>query len=98
LVIVPILDTTITKRLQNSRDEELYIGTAEAEHIEMYLKAIWAISERKQEVKISSIAKLLNVTQPSVVQMLHKLNNDNLVEYKKGNIVELTSEGNRIGK
>jgi DtxR family Mn-dependent transcriptional regulator len=99
LVIVLILDTTITKRLQNSRgDEELYIGTAEAEHIEMYLKAIWAISERKQEVKISSIAKLLNVTQPSVVQMLHKLNNDNLVEYKKGNIVELTSKGNRIGK
>jgi DtxR family Mn-dependent transcriptional regulator len=98
LVIVLVLDTTITKRLQNSRDEELYIGTAEAEHIEMYLKAIWAISERKQEVKISSIAKLLNVTQPSVVQMLHKLNDANLVEYKKGNIVELTSKGNRIGK
>ena len=98
MALVPILETTITKRLQNSRDEELYIGTAEAEHIEMYLKAIWAISERKQEVKISSIAKLLNVTQPSVVQMLHKLNKDNLVEYKKGNIVELTSKGNRIGK
>ena len=58
----------------------------------------WSISERKQEVKISSIAKLLNVTQPSVVQMLHKLNNDNLVEYKKGNIVQLTTEGDRIGK
>ena len=98
MAIVAILETTITKRLQNSRDEELYIGTAEAEHIEMYLKAIWAISERRQEVKISSIAKLLNVTQPSVVQMLHKLNDDNLVEYKKGNIVELTTEGNRIGK
>jgi DtxR family transcriptional regulator, Mn-dependent transcriptional regulator len=63
------LETTITKRLQNSRDEELYIGTAGAEHIEMYLKAIWSISESKQEVKI-----------------------------KKGNIVELTSKGNRIGK
>jgi DtxR family Mn-dependent transcriptional regulator len=98
LVIVQILETTIRKRLQSSREEELYIGTAEAEHIEMYLKAIWTISERKQEVKISSIAKLLNITQPSVVQMLHKLNNDNLVEYKKGNIVELTSKGNRIGK
>ena len=97
-MVIVLINTTITKRLQNSRDEELYIGTAEAEHIEMYLKAIWAISERKQEVKVSSIAKLLNVTQPSVVQMLHKLNNDNLVEYKKGNIVELTSKGNRIGK
>jgi DtxR family Mn-dependent transcriptional regulator len=47
---------------------------------------------------VSSIAKLLNVKQPSVVQMLHKLNDANLVEYKKGNIVELTTEGDRIGK
>jgi DtxR family transcriptional regulator, Mn-dependent transcriptional regulator len=96
--------TTINNRRKSStrkeeeEQEELYIDTAEAEHIEMYLKAIWSISERKQEVKISSIAKLLNVTQPSVVQMLHKLNNDNLVEYKKGNIVQLTTEGDRIGK
>jgi DtxR family transcriptional regulator, Mn-dependent transcriptional regulator len=92
---------TINNRRKSSNrkeEEELYIDTAEAEHIEMYLKAIWSISERKQEVKVSSIAKLLNVTQPSVVQMLHKLNNDNLVEYKKGNIVELTSKGDRIGK
>ena len=29
--------------------EELYIDTAEAEHVEMYLKAIWAISERKED-------------------------------------------------
>jgi DtxR family transcriptional regulator, Mn-dependent transcriptional regulator len=83
---------------KEEEQEELYIDTAEAEHIEMYLKAIWSISERKQEVKVSSIAKLLNVKQPSVVQMLHKLNDANLVEYKKGNIVELTTEGDRIGK
>jgi DtxR family Mn-dependent transcriptional regulator len=95
--------TTINNRSKpsNKKDEkeELYIDTAEAEHIEMYLKAIWSISERKEEVKVSSIAKLLNVTQPSVVQMLHKLNDANLVEYKRGKtIVELTSEGDRIGK
>jgi DtxR family Mn-dependent transcriptional regulator len=83
---------------KEEEQEELYIDTAEAEHIEMYLKAIWSISERKQEVKVSSIAKLLNVKQPSVVQMLHKLNDANLVEYKKGNIVQLTTEGDRIGK
>jgi DtxR family transcriptional regulator, Mn-dependent transcriptional regulator len=88
-----------TKSINRKEEqEELYIDTAEAEHIEMYLKAIWSISERKQEVKVSSIAKLLNVKQPSVVQMLHKLNDANLVEYKKGNIVELTTEGDRIGK
>jgi DtxR family Mn-dependent transcriptional regulator len=79
--------------------EELYIYTAEAEHLEMYLKAIWTISERKEEVKVSSIAKLLNISQPSVVQMLRKLNDSNLVEYRGGkNVVGLTSEGQRIGK
>ena len=79
-------------------EEELYIGTAESEHVEMYLKAIWYIRERGEEVKVSSIAKLLNVKQPSVVQMLRKLDEANLVEYSKGNMVRLTSEGERIGK
>jgi DtxR family transcriptional regulator, Mn-dependent transcriptional regulator len=80
-------------------DEELYLGTAESEHLEMYLKAIWHIRERKEKVKVSSIAKILNVRQPSVVQMLHKLNSANLVEYVKGNaVMELTAEGEQIGE
>jgi DtxR family Mn-dependent transcriptional regulator len=78
--------------------EELYVGTAESEHIEMYLKAIWYIRERGEDVKVSSIAKLLNVTQPSVVQMLHKLDDANLLSYNKGNLVEMTPEGQKIGK
>ena len=78
--------------------EQLYIGTAEAEHVEMYLKAMWSIIENGQELKVSSIAKVLNVTQPSVVQMLHKLNDNHLIDYKKGSIVILTSEGEKIGK
>ena len=64
----------------------------------MYLKAIWYIRERGEEVKVSSIAKLLNVKQPSVVQMLRKLDEADLVEYSKGNMVKMTTEGERIGK
>lgn len=85
------------KRAVVSNDEELFVGTAEAEHVEMYLKAIWYIREKGEEVKVSSIAKLLNVTQPSVVQMLRKLDGSKLVHYSKGS-VELTDEGERIGK
>jgi DtxR family transcriptional regulator, Mn-dependent transcriptional regulator len=84
--------------VEKEYEEELYVGTAESEHIEMYLKAIWCIVERRQEVKVSSISKVLNVTQPSVVEMLQKLNNANLVDYKKGKIVQMTKEGKRIGK
>ena len=77
-------------------DEVLFVGTAEAEHVEMYLKAVWHIKERGEDVKISTIAKMLNIRQPSVVQMLKKLNGKNLVNYNKAG-VKLTEEGERIG-
>jgi DtxR family Mn-dependent transcriptional regulator len=77
-------------------EETLFVGTAEAEHVEMYLKAIWHIKERGENVKISTIAKMLNVRQPSVVQMLKKLNSKNLVNYNKAG-VRLTEDGERVG-
>ena len=77
-------------------EETLFVGTAEAEHVEMYLKAIWHIKERGEDVKISTIAKMLNVRQPSVVQMLKKLSLKNLVNYNKAG-VRLTEDGERIG-
>lgn len=77
-------------------EESLFVGTAEAEHVEMYIKAIWHIKERGDDVKISSIAKMLNVRQPSVVQMLKKLNEQNLVNYNKAGVT-LTEEGEMIG-
>jgi len=91
------MDRSIWNRV-DIQQESLYIDTAEAESVEMYLKAIWYIRE-EEDVKVSSIARLLNVKQPSVVQMLHKLNEDNLVEYTKGrNLVKMTSTGEKIGK
>ena len=88
-----------TVNANSDYDEELFLGTAESEHVEMYLKAIWHIRERKEKVKVSSIAKILNVRQPSVVQMLHKLNDADLVQYSKGNsVMKLTPEGEQIGE
>ena len=82
--------------MNSTNDETLFVGTAEAEHVEMYLKAIWHIKERKEDVKISTIAKMLNVRQPSVVQMLKKLNDRELVDYTKAG-VSLTENGEQIG-
>jgi len=77
-------------------EEILFVGTAEAEHVEMYLKAIWHMKERNEPVKISTIAKMLNVRQPSVVQMLKKLNGLSLVHYSKAE-VKLSEEGEKVG-
>ena len=82
--------------MNSPSDEILFVGTAELEHIEMYLKAIWHIKERGEDVKISTIAKMLNIRQPSVVQMLKKLNIKNLVKYNKAG-VKLTEEGQAVG-
>ena len=82
--------------MNRTNDETLFVGTAEAEHVEMYLKAIWHIKEIKEDVKISTIAKMLNVRQPSVVQMLKKLNDRELVDYTKAG-VSLTENGEQIG-
>ena len=82
--------------MNRTNDETLFVGTAEAEHVEMYLKAIWHIKERKEDVKISTIAKMLNVRHPSVVQMLKKLNDRELVDYTKAG-VSLTENGEQIG-
>jgi DtxR family Mn-dependent transcriptional regulator len=65
---ITVVESAIArKRQQVASEEELYVDTAESEHIEMYLKAIWHIRETGEDMKVSSIAKLLNVTQPSVV-------------------------------
>jgi DtxR family Mn-dependent transcriptional regulator len=84
-------------RREDRPEEPLYLGTAESEHIEMYLKAIWYIREKGMEVKVSTIAQLLSVTQPSVVQMLKKLDSSNLLKYAPGEI-QLTQEGEHVGK
>ncbi len=48
-------------------------------------------------VKVSTIAQLLKVTQPSVVQMLKKLDSLNLLHYTTREI-EITPEGEHVGK
>ena len=82
--------------MDTPNEETLFVGTADAEHIEMYLKAIWHLKEREEDVKISTIAKMLKVRQPSVVQMLKKLNGKDLVNYNKAG-VKLTEEGQKVG-
>jgi len=77
-------------------EEMLFVGTADAEHTEMYLKAIWHIMERSEKCRVNSIAKMLNIKEPSVVHMLKKLRGEGLVVYNKIG-VKLTEDGQKIG-
>ncbi len=77
-------------------EEILFVGTADAEHAEMYLKAIWHLAERGEQCRINSIAKMLNIKEPSVIQMLKKLREQGLIVYNK-NGIKLTESGQKIG-
>jgi DtxR family Mn-dependent transcriptional regulator len=77
-------------------EEVLFAGTADAEHTEMYIKAIWHLWERGERCRINSIAKMLNITEPSVIQMLKKLSGQGLIVYNKS-IIKLTESGQEIG-
>lgn len=79
------------------KEEALFIETAEREHVEMYLKAIWMLRERGEEAKVSVIAKVLNIKQPSVVQMLRKLQRGGYLTYRDGK-AELKAKGEEIGR
>ena len=80
----------------NPIDEKLFVGTAIDEHIEMYLKAMWLITENNEPIKISTVANLLRIRQPSVVQMMKKLADMDYVEYNKVDIT-MTDKGEKLG-
>ena len=78
-------------------EEVLFVGTAEAEHAEMYIKAVWHINEAGGSAKAADIAKKLNVRQPSVTHMVRKLKHMNLVNHSRIDGVSLTPDGERMG-
>ena len=77
-------------------NEKLFVGTASDEHVEMYLKAMWLIKENNESIKVSTVANLLRIRQPSVVQMMKKLDDLDYVKYKKFDIA-LTEKGEKLG-
>jgi len=76
-------------------DEKLYVGTAPDEHVEMYLKAMWLTNENNKPIRVSTIANLLRIRQPSVVQMTKKLDEMGFVKYTKLDI-QLTDKGKKL--
>ncbi len=72
---------------------------APEEHIEEYLESLGLFEEEgSYPVKVSWIARSLHVAQPSVVQMLRKLDSLGHVKYRQGAGVQLTERGRKVAK
>ena len=66
--------------------------------MEDYLEAIFDLSEENKVVRVRDIARRLSVKTPTVTSMLKNLNDRGLVNHEKYEYVELTSEGDIVGR
>ena len=65
---------------------------------EDYLEAILSIFERKGYTRVKDVAAALEVKPPSVVEMLRRLDDLDLVDYQKYEGVTLTPRGAEIAR
>jgi len=65
---------------------------------EDYLRAVYHLMEENKEVRSVEVADYLNVTKPSVSEMLKGLSKEGLIQYKKYSKVKLTGKGHKIAR
>ena len=69
-----------------------------SESVEEYLEAIYSINERGERAKNQELAKKLNVSPPSVTQMVKRMAEEGLVDYKPYKGADLTGKGNALAQ
>lgn len=65
---------------------------------EDYLRGIYHLLEDEGYVKNVDLADYLNITKPSVSEMLKELNKEGLIVYKKYSQLRFTSKGRNIAR
>jgi len=65
---------------------------------EDYLRGIYHLMEDNKEVKSVELADYLNITKPSVSQMLQELDKEGLIDYKRYSRLKLTDKGRKIAE
>lgn len=65
---------------------------------EEYLKTIYLLEKNKQKVRVTDIAKKMNITKPSVNKALKALKELHLINYEVYGDINLTKEGQEQAK
>ncbi|HSH36768.1 metal-dependent transcriptional regulator [Schnuerera sp.] len=66
--------------------------------MEDYLEMIYRICKKEDYVRMSHLAKKLNVRPSSATKIVQKLRDLGIVDYQKYGIIQLTDKGERLGK
>lgn len=65
---------------------------------EDYLETLYDLQKEKGHIRISDIAASLNLSKPSVTQMMQRLKKERCVNYEPYAPIKLTKKGYDIGK
>ena len=65
---------------------------------EDYLRGLYILEEEKGKIKSIDLAHYLNVSKPSVSEMVQELNKEGLVSYRKYSKLKFTSKGRKIAQ
>ena len=65
---------------------------------EEYLKTIYILSKTEKEIRVTDIAKKLEITKPSVNRAIKNLKDIKLLNYETYGEIQLTEEGEKIAQ
>ena len=65
---------------------------------EDYLRGLYILEEEKGQIKSIDLAHYLNVSKPSVSEMVQELNKEGLVDYRKYSKLKFTPKGRKIAQ
>jgi DtxR family Mn-dependent transcriptional regulator len=78
---------------------ECIIHERKQENEEMYLKAIFLLQEEGMKpVHSNDVSRVLNISLPSVVEMLNKMDKKNFLKYDGRKGITLKAKGKKIAK
>ena len=65
---------------------------------EDYLRGLYILEEEKGKIKSIDLAHYLNVSKPSVSEMVQELNREGMISYKKYSTIKFTTKGRKIAQ
>ena len=65
---------------------------------EEYIKTIYILSKTEKEIRVTDIAKKLDITKPSVNRAIKNLKDIRLLNYETYGEIQLTEEGEKIAQ
>ena len=65
---------------------------------EDYLRALYVLEEEKGELKSIDLANYLNISKPSVSEMIRELDKEDLISFRKYSKLKFTAKGRKYAQ